>query len=184
MGIRGTIDQRAMLRHLAVAAICAAAVLGAPVRAADGSGTGHATLLRPLSLVNTDDLQFGSLIVGATGGTVTINPSTNARTTTGGVIPVGGGAHRAVFQGAGNGGFIITITGSTTATLARAGGGAPAMTATLTRSIASGATPLFGSLAFLTGTPQTYHVGGTLAVPANQPAGDYSGSFTLTVNYY
>lgn len=184
MGIQGTIDPRALLCRLAVAAICAAAVLGAPVRAADGSGTGHATLLRPLSLVNTDDLQFGSLIAGTTGGTVTINPATNARTATGGVIPVGGGAHRAVFQGAGNGGFLITISGSTTATLARVGGGAPAMTATLTRNIGGGALPLFGSLALLTGTPQTYYIGGTLTVPANQPGGDYSGTFTLTVNYY
>ena len=31
---------------------------------------------------------------------------------------------------------------------------------------------------------QTYYVGGTLTVPANQPAGDYSGTFTLTVNYF
>ena len=30
---------------------------------------------------------------------------------------------------------------------------------------------------------QTYYIGGTLSVGANQLPGDYSGTFALTVNY-
>ena len=50
------------------------------------------------------------------------------------------------------------------------------------------ATTSGGGIALLGGTllpsgVQTYYVGGTLNVGANQPAGDYSGTFQLTVNY-
>ena len=72
------------------------------------------------------------------------------------------------------------------ATLTRAGGGAPALTATLTRAMTTsgGGIILLGSSAtLLPSGVQTYYVGGTLSVPANQPEGDYSGTFTLTVNY-
>jgi hypothetical protein len=97
----------------------------------------------------------------------------------------GSGAQRAVFQGTG-GLLLITVSGSNSATLTRAGGGAPAMTATLTRAMTTsgGGIILLGSSAtLLPSGVQTYYVGGTLSVPANQPAGDYSGTFTLTVNY-
>ena len=82
--------------------------------------------------------------------------------------------------------LLITVSGSNSATLTRAGGGAPAMTATLTRAMTTsgGGIILLGSSAtLLPSGVQTYYVGGTLSVPANQPAGDYSGTFTLTVNY-
>ena len=78
------------------------------------------------------------------------------------------------------------VSGSNSATLTRAGGGAPALTAALTRAMTTsgGGIILLGSSAtLLPSGVQTYYVGGTLSVPANQPAGDYSGTFTLTVNY-
>ena len=86
---------------------------------------------------------------------------------------------------AGTGGILlITVSGDTSVTLTRTGGGAPAMTASLVRA----ATTSGGGIALLGGTllpsgVQTYYVGGTLNVGANQPAGDYSGTFQLTVNY-
>ncbi|WP_428632174.1 DUF4402 domain-containing protein [Sphingopyxis sp.] len=158
-------------------------MLCAPAYAADTNVTVNAAIVRPNSLIKTDDLDFGTMVSGTTGGTVSINAVTGARTTTGGVTPVGAGTQRAVFQGTG-GILLITVSGDTSVTLVRAGGGAPNMTATLVRaaSTSGGGVALLGSTLLPSGV-QTYYIGGTLTVPANQLAGDYSGTFTLTVNY-
>ena len=187
MGVSGTSFSGAAMRRLAIITACGAAALCAPANAAEFGGTANAAVVQPLSLVKTDDLDFGTMISGTTGGTVTVNASTNARTTTGGVTTVGGGAQRATFLGAARIGLIVTITGSNSATLSRAGGGATPMTASLTRTFGSGLNvvtlPLVGTVTVVATGVQTYYVGGTLTVPANQPDGDYSGTFTLTVNY-
>jgi hypothetical protein len=183
VGIRGTRNCRDAIRALTIAAAAAGALLCAPVHAADTNVTVNAAVVRPNTLIKTDDLDFGTLVSGATGGTVTVNPVTNARASGGGVTLVGTSARRAVFQGTG-GIILITVSGSTSVTLARVGGGAPSMTATLVRaaSTSGGGIALLGGTLLPSGV-QTYYIGGTLTVPANQPAGDYSGTFTLTVNY-
>lgn len=184
MGIRGTRifgKARGALPFAAVAA--AGAMLPAQAAGADSNAIANAAVVRPNTLIKTDDLDFGTLVSGPTGGTVTVNPVTNARTTGGGVTPVGGGAHRAEFQGTG-GRLLIFVSGSTSVTLARAGGGAAPMTASLVRAATTsgGGIALLGATLLPSGV-QTYYIGGTLTVPANQPPGDYSGTFTLTVNY-
>lgn len=183
MGIQGTKNCQGAACALIIAMTMASAALCGPAYAADMPGTANAAVVRPNTLIKTDDLDFGTLISGATGGTVTINALTGARTTTGGVTPVGGGTQRAVFQGTG-GILLITVSGDTSVTLVRAGGDAPNMTATLVRatSTSGGGIALLGGTLLPSGV-QTYYIGGTLTVPANQPAGDYSGTFTLTVNY-
>ena len=183
MGIQGTKLCRGACSALTIAATTASAIPCAPAHAADMAGTANAAVVRPNTLIKTDDLDFGTLVSGATGGTVTIDPVTNARTTGGGVTPVGPAAQRATFQGTG-GIFLITVSGSTSVTLTRAGGAAAPMTANLVRaaSTSGGGIALLGATLLPSGV-QTYYIGGTLTVPANQPEGDYSGTFTLTVNY-
>ena len=188
MGIQGTRDCRGAARALTIAVTAASAALCGPAYAADMPGTANAAVVRPNTLIKTDDLDFGTLISGATGGTVGTLPQAarsvaNARTTGGGVTPVGSAAQRAVFQGTG-GILLITVSGSTSVTLSRAGGGAAPMTASLVRaaSTSGGGIALLGGTLLPSGV-QTYYIGGTLTVPANQPEGDYSGTFTLTVNY-
>lgn len=183
MGIPGTMTKRAALSRIAIFATAASIGLCAPAHAADMPGTVSATVVRPNSLIKTDDLDFGTLVSGTTGGTATIDAVTGARTTSGGTTPVGAGFQRAQFQGTG-GILLITVSGSTSVTLTRAGGGATPMTATLVRaaSTSGGGIALLGSTLLPSGV-QTYYIGGTLTVPANQPDGDYSGTFTLTVNY-
>ena len=168
MGIRGTRHSRGDVCALAIAVATAGAALCPPAHAADLNATANAAVVRPNTLIKTDDLDFGTLLSGPAGGSVTINPVTNGRSAAGGATLVGNDGRRAVFQG----------------TLTRAGGGAAAMTASLVRA----ATTSGGGIALLGATllprgVQTYFIGGTLTVPANQPAGDYSGTFTLTVNY-
>lgn len=183
MGIQGTRNCRGAARTLTIAVASASAALCVPAHAADMGGTVNAAVVRPNTLIKTDDLDFGTLISGPTGGTVSINAVTGARTTGGGVTPGGTAAQRAVFQGTG-GILLITVSGSTSVTLNRAGGGAAPMTATLVRaaSTSGGGIALLGGTLLPSGV-QTYYIGGTLTVPANQPEGDYSGTFTLTVNY-
>ncbi len=183
MGIQGTRNCRGAARALTIAVATTGAALCTPAAAADLNGTVNAAIVRPNTLIKTDDLDFGTMTSGTTGGTVSINAVTGARTTTGGVTPVGGGTQRAIFQGTG-GILLITVSGDTSVTLARAGGGAPNMTASLVRaaSTSGGGIALLGATLLPSGV-QTYYIGGTLTVPANQPAGDYSGTFTLTVNY-
>lgn len=183
MGIQETRHCQDALRALTIAAAAASAMLCAPVHAADTNVIANAAIVRPNSLIKTDDLDFGSLISGASGGTVTVNPVTNARTSGGGVTLVGTNARRAEFLGTG-GIILIFVSGSTSVTLSRVGGGAPNMTASLVRaaSTGGGGIALLGATLLPSGV-QTYYIGGTLTVPANQPAGDYRGTFTLTVNY-
>ena len=183
MGIQGTRQCRGAARTLTIAVATASAALCAPAYAADMNATANAAVVRPNTLIKTDDLDFGTLLGGPGGGTVTINPVTNGRSATGGATLVGSDGRRAVFQGT-VGIFLITVSGSTSVTLTRTGGGAPAMTASLVRAATTsgGGIALLGATLLPSGV-QTYYIGGTLTVPANQPAGDYSGTFTLTVNY-
>ncbi len=183
MGIQGTRNCRGALRALTIAATAASVALCVPAYAANTNVTANAAVVRPNTLIKTDDLDFGTMVSGTTGGTVTINAVTGARTTSGGVTPVGAGTQRAIFQGTG-GILLITVSGDTSVTLTRAGGGAPALTASLVRaaSTSGGGVALLGATLLPSGV-QTYYIGGTLTVPANQLAGDYSGTFTLTVNY-
>lgn len=183
MGIQGTSSRGAAMRRLAVIAAACTGALTASAQAADYPGTATAAVVRPNTLIKTNDLDFGTLTSGPASGTVTIDPVTGARSASGGVTPVGAGQQRAVFQG--TGGFLLLfVSGSNTVTLTRAGGGS--MTATLSRAVTtsgSGIALLGASATLFPSGVQTYYVGGTLTVPANQPAGDYSGTFTLTVNY-
>ena len=183
MWIQGTRNCRGAARALTMAVATAGVALSGPACAADSNVTANAAIVRPNTLIKTDDLDFGTMISGTTGGTVSINAVTGARTTTGGVTPVGAGTQRAIFQGTG-GILLITVSGDTSVTLVRAGGGAPNMTASLVRaaSTSGGGIALLGGTLLPSGV-QTYYIGGTLTVPANQPEGDYSGTFTLTVNY-
>ena len=142
----------------------------------------------PLSLVNTSDLAFGAIVPGTTAGTVTIDETTGARSPTGGVTLVGGTVGRATFTGnTGTQAAVLFQLGSGTVTLDRAGGGG-SMNASLVLETLPG-TFLFNTntvkLVFMNDN-QVYsiHVGGTLSVAANQAKGLYSGTFTLTANYY
>ncbi len=182
MGIPGTSYPRAALRRFAIAAVAAGTLACAPAYAANQTGTATSVVVRPNTLVKVDDLDFGTLTSGPTAGTVAINAVTGARTATGGATPIGTGFQRAVFQGTG-GVLLITVSGDTSVTLTRAGGGGT-MTASLVRaaSTSGGGVALLGGTLLPSGI-QTYYIGGTLNVGANQAAGDYSGTFTLTVNY-
>lgn len=163
---------------LRLAALAYAFGLGAhPAFAGTATADAEATVVRPLSLVKTEDLVFGSMIPGATAGTVTIAPATGVQTRTGGVTLGAADYHRAEFLGMAQVGILTTVSlPAASTTLTRVGGGA-SMTATLGVEGGTG-------IRWFPGTGiQTFRVGGTLSVAAHQPVGQYVGTFTLQVDY-
>ncbi|WP_182466641.1 DUF4402 domain-containing protein [Sphingomonas gilva] len=136
-----------------------------------------AITLRPLSIVKLRDLEFGNLIAGPAAGTVTIDADDDSRSTTGGVGAAGGAPQAAQFYTYGGPRQFIYVTRGPLPVLTRAGGGATMNVSQLTL---NGATFRYLDDAGIL----DLRVGGQLNVGANQMAGEYSGSFTITVTYF
>lgn len=160
----------------ALAGVCAlTAASGA--QAATQAGTGKAITLRALSIVKLRDLDFGRVISGTRAGTVSINANNGVRRTTGGVVAAGGTPLTAQFYTYATGNQTLQISRGPLPVLTRTGGGG-SMTVMLL-SFNGPAVRVIGASGLL-----DLRVGGTLAVPANQPDGLYSGSFNITVTYF
>lgn len=157
-------------------ALAALALPAGPAFAASKTATTEAVIVRPLSLVNTEDLDFGNIIAGTLAGTVTIDEDTGARSTTGGATAAGGAPRRGEFLGVGQIGILSFVQISAGPTLTNGTGGT--MVSTLAVEGGTG-------LKLFPGTGiQTFRVGGTLNVGANQQQGTYTGTYTMTVTYF
>jgi len=127
-----------------------------------------------ISLTELTGLRFGAVFTGPTPGTVVLDPS-GARQATGGAglgsqLPVGPATF--AVTGSANATYAITLPTSVQLT-------SPDGTLTVT---AFRSSPSLTGLLGATGQ-QTLSVGGTLNVPAQQPDGDYAGTFSVTVAY-
>jgi hypothetical protein len=143
-------------------------------------------IVRPLTLVNTADLDFGRVIPGPTPGTITM-AANNVVTSGGGAISAGG-TDPARFYGYGTYNRIVGIrTFSNTITINRSGGGANMTISNLTMA-ATPVVPLQTAWRyFRIGAPDgffSFSVGGQLNVGANQLPGIYNGTFTVELVYY
>lgn len=147
-------------------------------------GQSQAIVLKPLSFFRVQDLEFGDFVPGAAGGTVRVFPD-GSRTATGSITLVGANHQPARFAGLGTYNRMVDISVSANS-IQLTGPGAPM---TLTQ-FEIGSTPT----AILTTTPTRFRIGATtgifnfpvgarLAVGANQAAGDYAGTFVITLNY-
>ena len=168
-----------MGRRVAACALSVAlAVAGSgAAQAASAPATDKATVLRPLSILKISDLEFGTLIATATAGTAVIDPFTDLRTTTGGTTAAGGSPKAAQFLTYGTQGSILQVNRGPLPVLNRAGGGASMNVTQLT---------LNGPVLRVVNPAGVVdlRVGGTLAVAANQLAGDYSGTFDIILTYF
>jgi hypothetical protein len=117
------------------------------------------------------------MLSGGAPGTVTINAYTDARTTTGGVTPVGAGGQAAQFWTYGGPLQFIRVNRGPLPVLDRVGGGASMNVSQLTLN-----GPVFRFLN--TAGLLDLRVGGTLQVGANQMPGLYEGEFTIIVTYF
>jgi hypothetical protein len=161
---------------LAVGVLAGAATPSAAIAATAPSGA-TAITLRPLSLLKLRDLDFATNISGTTNGTVIIDPTNDARTTTGGVTAAGGLPQAAQFYTYGGPLQNVQVNRGPLPVLNRVGGGA---TMNVTGLTLNGPTLRFLSAAGLL----DLRVGGTLDVTANKLAGTYSGTFDIIVTYF
>jgi Domain of unknown function (DUF4402) len=183
----GSQTSSALLQKAAATALGLLSLAMAPAAVAQvQTGSAKVAVVSRLSFINVEELEFGTLLAGATAGTVVISPA-GARTKTGGVTLVGGTVQPARFAGRGtrNQTVLISLV-NTPSTLQRVGG-----TETMTLDqLTLGSTPS----AVLTTTPQAFRItapsgvfnfpiGGRLSVAANQVPGDYVGTFAVTLNY-
>lgn len=169
-------DWSPFLRALGAAALLAAAP-SQLLAALTASSTGELVVLRPLTLVKTADLDFGSLVSSPAAGTATVDALTGAVTTAGGVTPAPGATSAAQFEGARSlrGPVIIRIP-TEPISVTRSGG---------TETMVVSDWTLDGHKTRVVGANEAFefNVGGTLYVDANQAPGTYVGSFSVTVNY-
>jgi hypothetical protein len=150
----------------------------APATPTSGAvGRFQAVIIRSIAIAKTSDLVFGRVAKPTTGpGTVTIDPTSGARTTIGAQGLDTPTPTRAAFNVTGEGGQAFTVTIPATVLMT----GPQPMTVTTTSSI-SGSPILSGSIGSLGSF--TFGVGGSASVDATTPNGAYSGSFTVTVAY-
>lgn len=156
----------AMVATLGLSATLAHA---APVTA---SATARARILKQITVTNTSDLDFGTIVAGASASTVAV--SAGAVRTCGAGLTCTGTVTAANFDISGTNNAVVTITGDNSVTLANGTGGT--MSASLTRSASS----LTLTNSAIGGS---FQVGGTLSLAANQADGAYAGTFNVTVDY-
>jgi hypothetical protein len=138
--------------------------------------TAVVTINFPASLSKLQDMDFGSLTV-TTAGTAVLNSSTDAVTTTGGVVLAGGIPNAARFAAVSPSNNIVKISLPKQAvTLTRIGG---------TETMTVDTWTMNGAVTRNVVAHQTFQfqVGGTLHVGANQVEGAYVGTFDVTLTY-
>lgn len=147
---------------------------------ATASATATATIIEPIAISKTEDMNFGNVaVIGA--GTVVLAPA-SSRTATGGVtLPVNAGTVTAAeFEVTGEGDNTYSITlPSSDYTITRVSGSETMAVNTFVSN------PTAGSGGQLTAGTQTLFVGATLNVGAAQVPGVYTNGtgFDVTVNY-
>lgn len=163
-----------ILKSAVLGAVAAAVALSATsAHAASATGQAKAKILRQITLANTSDLQFATVISGAAASTVAV--STAGAVTCGANLTCVGTTTSANFNVQGTNGATVNVGGDSTVTLNGSLGGT--MTVGLTYSDTSVVLANSGP------TGGTFQVGGTLNVGANQAPGDYTGTFNVTANY-
>ncbi len=149
--------------------VVAAAMLSSAAHAATADAT--AEIVTAATLTNTAPLNFGSVAIGASGGSVVVDAdATGARVCTS-VICIGTTSSAAdfVIGGASGAAVGLTITDPTI---------------TLTDSVSGDTMDATLSLSSATSTVgNTEWVGGTLTVAGTETAGTYDGTFEVTALY-
>lgn len=142
------------------------------------SADAKAKIIAPIQLANSTALDFGTISTSAALGTVTI-PATVTPTAaaTGGVTILSSTKTAATFTltGMPNATYILTLPASAATLKDNSGLGTNEMTVDTWIESATETISIGGS--------DIFYVGGTLHIGASQIAGDYKGTFQITVAY-
>lgn len=136
-------------------------------------GTGQAVVVAPIVLnhVSGSALSFGAFTTG-TGGSVSVSPAGTA-TPTGdiGMVPsVAASADQ--FSVTGNANAAISITS------------APGTVSNGSTTMAFTTAPSFNNASLTLAGTGAFSVGGTLTATGTEPAGNYTGTYAVTVSYF
>lgn len=163
---------------LSAFAVAAAMAAGSSL-AASATGTSTATVIVPISIANDTALAFGKFTQAA--GTITMTPA-GARSASGGASTLStvtpGNAGQMTVSGDANATYSISVSGGT---LTGTGDPMALSNITVAASTATGTPITTGTIG--AGGTQVLKTGGELAVAADQAAGAYTGSYSVTVEY-
>lgn len=148
----------------------AGAVVAAPAHAATGTGDATVKVLGALAVTKTSDLNFGRVVASATAGTVSVGED-NSR-----VCAVGLTCFGTTTAGA----FSVSGTAGETVTVAITNPSITLSNGSQTMAVALSTTTTSLSL---TGGSGSFKVAGALTVGANQAPGNYSGQYSVAVDY-
>ncbi len=138
-----------------------------------------ASIVAAITITNTADLAFGQIVAGGTAGTVEMDTSA-VRVPTGGVTLANGTAHSsAAFHVTGNGSDTYSVTLPPDSTIELSDGASTPNTMAVDGFSSS---PSGAGLVLSSGA-QNFTVGAILTVGASQVAGNYTGTFPVTVTY-
>ena len=157
------------------------AAVAQPTQASE-TATGSVTVVQPITLVKSTDLAFGSLVRPSLGAnTVTIDPASGVRSISGsgdGSLSSALTASRATYSVGGEGGLAFSVTVPSSFTMTRSGG-------VETLPVALSASALSGALSGSVGSAgsASFSVGGAVPLSSSTVAGDYTGTFDVTVGY-
>lgn len=186
-----------MLRRTAAACALAFALAAAPAHASDTTAApSEAFILEPLSLVNTNGLDFGIIVNPTVAGTVSLSAALpTVCTPSAGLVRVGS-CQAAEFAGLGDTGNVIKVNlpNGSSVELANqtVGSTATMMVTDLNVDGDPGLTYLNGNPAsngfvrYTITAPNgafVFRIGGTLNVDAGQEVGRYVGNFSITIQY-
>lgn len=175
--------------RIALAALLFAGLPAAPAMAqATNTVDIRATLLGELSLLKTEDLDFGN-IAGTSAGTVTMTATASPACTASAGLVHSGECQPATFIGKGQNGRIVRIRKPTADRITLTGPGA---NMTITNLVLNG-NPELTTINVTSGFSRfrinsasgffTFRLGGRLNVGANQLGGLYTGTFAIDINY-
>ncbi len=152
---------------LALAAVSPA--MADDVNGASATGTAAVTIFTPITVTQTQGLDFGAITSGAAGD-VSIDPNSGSRAVDGGVGAVAANVGQAgAFEVTGEANAAINVV--VDSSISGFAGGIKGVTKVSTLPTA------------LNGTTAGFSVGGQLSIPAQTKAGKYSGTYTVAVNY-
>jgi hypothetical protein len=166
------------MKKLVLLAVVLIGITATSFAQATATANASATILPKVSVQKNNDLNFGGIYTGATGGTVVIAAQDGNVTRTGTASMNSGTGNAAKFtiSGMANAPVTVVLPGTI---LNLTGAGVP-MPYTLATNITPGTGGALAAFLDWQGN-YTFWVGGTLTVGATQAPGTYSGSFTMTV---
>ncbi|MCP5395338.1 MAG: DUF4402 domain-containing protein [Sphingomonadaceae bacterium] len=182
---------RLVMRMVAALGVCLAAMgpLALPAHAQSVAAPIEIVVLKPLSILKTEDIDFGNILVNGA-GTVDLTPSANPTCTTSANLIHSGNCQPAEFVGVGSVAQLVRFRRPAGNNITLTGPGTDMVMDNIT--IDGSPTMIFlGNFGrnsrFLISSLDGYweiRVGGTLNVPANQTAGVYSGTLQIDVAYF